>query len=366
MHSRQEPSRLRNQLRLALAADTAQAKDLRIHPLLQAACGFIDGLFDAAIVLDLKLEVLHANSVYRQATGLGLRQFKKALLEPRDGIGLFRAEGDVDRAFAMECLERREIVRHAEVQVRPPDRDDSFPAWIGFTPVLNDEGRTLGLIQVIRDMSVEATLHKRYREVIAKEQERAGELERLVGERTQELKHALDQVTHLARTDPLTGLLNRRAFTEHAEHALNAARRHGRHAGVVMCDLDNFKSLNDTYGHQAGDVVLVAAANAIRTCVRESDILARFGGEEFIVLLTETTPERVADIGERYRVAVRGMPITELVPAKSTPQTVSVGIALFPGQAASLDQLIRAADDALYRAKDAGRDKVCLALGDEP
>lgn len=338
---------------------------MSIHPRIQAACGFVDGLFDAAVVLDANLKFLHANPVYRQATGLGLRQFKKAMEESGSSVGLFRAEGDVDRLFATQCKERIEIVRHAEVRMVAPGGDQSFPAWLSFTPIVDDDGRAIGVIEVIRDMSVEAGLHSRYRELLQKEQERAGELERLVGERTLDLEEALRQVTHLARTDPLTGLLNRRAFTEHAQVALTSAKRHGRHTGVVMCDLDHFKSLNDTYGHQAGDVVLVATANAIRTCVRESDILARFGGEEFIILLTETTPERVRDVGERYRTAVRDLPITDLVPSKQTPQTVSVGIALFPGHAASLDELIRAADDALYKAKDAGRDQVCIALGRE-
>lgn len=314
------------------------------------------------MVLDVELRFLHANPVYRQATGLGLRQFKKAMLEATGGIGLFRAENDVDLAFAQQCRERLEVVRHAEVRMTPHGGGQPFPAWLSFTPILDDDGGVLGVIEVIRDMSVEAGLHKRYRELLAKEQERAGELERLVGERTRDLEEALRQVTHLARTDPLTGLLNRRAFTEHAQRALTHARRHGRHAGVVMCDLDHFKSLNDTYGHQAGDVVLVATANAIRACARECDILARFGGEEFIALLTETTPDRVHDVGERYREAVRQLPITDLVPEKSTPQTVSVGISLFPSHAASLDELIRAADDALYRAKDGGRDRVCVAV----
>ncbi len=309
---------------------------------------------------------MHANPVYRQASGLGLRQFKKAILEAAGAIGLFRAEHDVDFSFAQQCKERREIVRHAEVRMLPPgEGGEPFPAWISFTPILDDGGAVLGLIEVIRDMSVEAGLHKRYRDILAKEQERAGELERLVGERTRDLQQALQQVTHLARTDPLTGLLNRRAFTEHAQVALTSARRHDRHAGIVMCDLDHFKAVNDNYGHQAGDSVLVATANAIRTCARESDILARFGGEEFIVLLTETSPERVHDVGERYRAAVRDIPIQDLVPEKHTPQTVSVGISLFPGHAAELEELIRVADDALYRAKDAGRDRVCIALASE-
>jgi diguanylate cyclase (GGDEF)-like protein len=157
-----------------------------------------------------------------------------------------------------------------------------------------------------------------------------------------------------AATDPLTGLPNRRYFDEFSS-LLAARRRSGDAVAVLMIDIDKFKGLNDTYGHPTGDQVLKSVAGAITAAVRDQDVPARIGGEEFAVLLRNPGPDVAIEIGERVRQAVRELDLQSLgVPGVS----VSVGVA----NASSADESIRAlvdrADHALLRAKRAGRDRV--------
>jgi diguanylate cyclase (GGDEF)-like protein len=157
-----------------------------------------------------------------------------------------------------------------------------------------------------------------------------------------------------AATDPLTGLPNRRYFNEFSA-LLAGRRRAGDAVAVLMIDIDKFKGLNDTYGHPTGDQVLRSVAEAITTAVRDQDVPARIGGEEFAVLLRNPGPDVAIEIGERVRQAVRDLDLAALgVPGIS----VSVGVA----NASSADEPIQAvldrADQALLRAKRAGRDRV--------
>ena len=157
-----------------------------------------------------------------------------------------------------------------------------------------------------------------------------------------------------ASTDALTGLPNRRYFEEFCG-LLARRRRAGDAVGVLMIDIDHFKGLNDTYGHAVGDEVLREVAGAISAAVRDDDVPARFGGEEFVVLLRNPSREIATDVGERVRVAVSALDLgTFGVPAVS----VSVGVAVASMQNEAIDALVQRADRALYRAKRSGRDRV--------
>lgn len=160
-----------------------------------------------------------------------------------------------------------------------------------------------------------------------------------------------------AATDALTGLPNRRYFDEFVT-LLARRRRAGDAVGILMVDIDRFKQLNDTHGHAIGDEVLRAVAGAIVSAVREDDVPARFGGEEFIVLLRNPDPGVAIEVGERIRAAVRGL---ELRRHGVRGVSVSVGVAVADGPDQAMDDLIATADRALYRAKRAGRDRVVAA-----
>ena len=160
-----------------------------------------------------------------------------------------------------------------------------------------------------------------------------------------------------ATTDALTGLPNRRYFDEYV--GLLARRRRAEdRVGVLMIDIDWFKKLNDTFGHGVGDHVLREVAQAIAGAVREGDVPARFGGEEFAVLLRNPGPDIAVEVGERVRRAVSGLDLRRIgVPGVS----VSVGVAVAESQEMALEVVIDEADRALYRAKRAGRDRVVAA-----
>lgn len=160
-----------------------------------------------------------------------------------------------------------------------------------------------------------------------------------------------------ASTDALTGLPNRRYFDEFCG-LLARRRRSGDAVGVLMIDIDRFKALNDTHGHATGDQVLRSVAGAIVSAVREDDVPARFGGEEFVVLLRNPGLDIAFEVGERVRAAVAGLDLAGLdVPGVS----VSVGVAVSGHPDQPIDELIGLADQALYRAKRAGRDRVVAA-----
>ena len=157
-----------------------------------------------------------------------------------------------------------------------------------------------------------------------------------------------------AATDPLTGLPNRRYFDEFSA-LLAGRRRTGDAMAVLMIDIDKFKGLNDTYGHPTGDQVLRSVATAITTAVRDQDVPARIGGEEFAVLLRNPGPDVAIEIGERVRQAVRDL---DLEPIGVPGVSVSVGVANATSADESIQALLDRADHALLRAKRAGRDRV--------
>jgi diguanylate cyclase (GGDEF)-like protein len=160
--------------------------------------------------------------------------------------------------------------------------------------------------------------------------------------------------TASAATDPLTGLPNRRYFEEFSS-LLASRRRAGDGVAILMVDIDKFKGLNDTYGHPVGDQVLRSVAGAITSAVRDQDVPARIGGEEFAVLLRNPEPKMALEIGERVRQAVRELDLGGIgVPGVS----VSVGVANASGPDESIDAIVSRADRALLRAKRAGRDRV--------
>ncbi|WP_210493245.1 sensor domain-containing diguanylate cyclase [Patulibacter sp. SYSU D01012] len=173
----------------------------------------------------------------------------------------------------------------------------------------------------------------------------------------EELDARSRQLERLARTDVLTGLANRRALEEEVAALLRTPARGGTRPGVALVDLDRFKAVNDTHGHHAGDAVLSAVAAALRGCVDTTGAVGRWGGEEFLVAVPATTPEALAALAQRLRTAVSGA--RAIVDGAALAVTASVGAAVHDG--GTLQDLLRRADAALYRAKDAGRDRATLA-----
>ncbi|MBI4986235.1 MAG: diguanylate cyclase [Rhodocyclales bacterium] len=181
-----------------------------------------------------------------------------------------------------------------------------------------------------------------------------------VGMDTTEWLAKIQHLEHDAWTDALTQVANRGHFMELAKQEFARCRRYGHAISLWMLDIDHFKNVNDTYGHQAGDVALQALVAMSRKSLRDWDILGRMGGEEFAVLLPETETSQALLVAERFRQTVAGAGVT-LEKDKTVRLTVSIGIATAQDTDADLDALLERADQALYQAKRTGRDKVCLA-----
>jgi diguanylate cyclase (GGDEF)-like protein/PAS domain S-box-containing protein len=172
-------------------------------------------------------------------------------------------------------------------------------------------------------------------------------------------KQIEEELRRLATIDPLTGAFNRRHFVERAREEIDRSRRYHTDLTMLMIDIDHFKAVNDTYGHDAGDAVLKRMVAECRGLLRGSDIFCRLGGEEFAVILTHTSPDQGRLAAERLRKAVKALAVET---AGGTVRfTVSIGVASMMAEEATMDQVMKMADDALYEAKQMGRNRVIVA-----
>lgn len=183
------------------------------------------------------------------------------------------------------------------------------------------------------------------------------QLEQKVAERTQALEALQKQTELLARTDTLTQLSNRRDFYDKTQRELNRRKRLGGAASLMMFDIDFFKQVNDSYGHLSGDEVLKVLSQVSLAVNRETDILARLGGEEFAIFMPDTPLAQAVEVAERLRRALANTTIT-LPEGQLTHITVSVGVTSIQPTDANIDDLLKRADKALYEAKNSGRNRV--------
>jgi diguanylate cyclase (GGDEF)-like protein len=267
-----------------------------------------------------------------------MRQSDMSIVVANDALmHLFDAPSHADRMATAESAHRqlRELIRTLTEQTlytvdtmndRPLLRADGSPLWVlvRCVPVIHEEQPAW--LCSLTDVSA--------------------------------LKQTRDQLEALATTDPLTGALNRRAVSEVAEAELRRARRSGKPFAALLMDIDHFKRVNDTHGHQAGDRVLTRVAKACAAELREVDGFGRWGGEEFIALLPETGLDGALVAAERMRRAVESLAVTSDggVPI---PVTLSVGVAMGGVLDEQLEALLMRADTALYKAKHDGRNRVC-------
>jgi len=171
-----------------------------------------------------------------------------------------------------------------------------------------------------------------------------------------EVRRLMETLRESSLRDAMTGLNNRRFLEEYIETLTTSACRKQAHISVLMLDLDHFKMINDTYGHDAGDAVLKALANVIKATVRASDIAIRYGGEEFMVVLQDTSSTYALNVAEKIRASVEAMRISH--GGTTLQRTISIGVADFPSDSHTFWQTVKFADVALYNAKEAGRNRV--------
>jgi len=231
-----------------------------------------------------------------------------------------------------------------------PDIKLNMISYLGF-PIKSPDGTPFGTICVLDDKENEYTmdlvkLFEKIRDLVESQLEHVGKTRLL---------------QRLAETDPLTGLLNRRAIQHRTEIEIERSVRYGHKMSVILFDIDYFKIINDRFGHQAGDEILVELSKQVMSMIRKIDLFGRFGGDEFIIVMPETSIEFAQIIGERIRAQLKevSIPNRDLnFPALS----VSMGIyELVSGD--TFSTMINRVDKALYHAKETGRNKISLEYG---
>lgn len=217
------------------------------------------------------------------------------------------------------------------------------------TPVLDGGGGVTHFIAIKQDV----TARRRADDELKHAKE---ELEKA----NRELQGALQQQRHLAQTDPLTGVHNRRHLFQLAGHEFDLARRYGHPLSIIMFDLDHFKEINDNFGHALGDRVLEQVSGVSRSQLRDVDQIGRYGGEEFMIVLPMTGARQASLLAKRIQLGVGALRFE--TPKGSASITVSIGIAemIHAPRDASIDNIIRRADEALYAAKQAGRNRTMI------
>ena len=218
-------------------------------------------------------------------------------------------------------------------------------------------GRAVGVVQFLCNKNSSPEVFSRF-------EKRVKRASRYVKEATPviEAKRFAAALQERTLKDPMTDLYNRRFLETYTNNLVaSTLRREGR-IGILMCDMDFFKEVNDNYGHETGDVVLIKTADVLRQCVRKSDMLIRYGGEEFLVLLNDVSGrDDIAELAEKVRAAMENTVIK--IPDGTLKKTMSIGFSVFPDDSEGLWEAIKYADVALYKAKESGRNKV---VGFEP
>jgi diguanylate cyclase (GGDEF)-like protein len=170
-----------------------------------------------------------------------------------------------------------------------------------------------------------------------------------------ETKRLMESLRDSTLRDPMTGLNNRRFLEEYVETLVASVQRKRTHVAILMLDLDYFKMVNDTYGHDAGDAVLKALSNVLKQSVRASDLVIRYGGEEFLIILVDSEGEAADRVAENIRLAVENLKVQ--VSGIVLQKTISIGISDFPTDSDTFWQAVKFADVALYQAKEQGRNR---------
>ncbi|MFN8559898.1 MAG: diguanylate cyclase, partial [Dehalococcoidia bacterium] len=290
-----------------LAAQAALRSEARLSSLVQHASDVVT-IVDAIAVIQYQSPSSERVFGHRAATLLGTGL--PALLHPDDQ--------DHARAFIAEAARSTGVTLPVEWRLRR--RDGSWRVAETIATNLLDDPNVRGIVLNTRDIT--------------------------------ERKALEEQLSHQAFHDPLTGLANRALFTDRVEHALERTRRHGSPLALLFLDLDDFKSINDSYGHETGDALLCAVAERLIGCVRPTDTAARFGGDEFTMLLDDAGADEAIRVASRVLAALAA-PITARDHQLVT--RASIGIVMAPDGGDRAGELLRNADLAMYRAKSDGK-----------
>ncbi|MBS3821777.1 MAG: diguanylate cyclase [Planctomycetes bacterium] len=301
-------------------------------------------LAEAVLVLDSDQRIVFANAVFADFVGVSEDQLqgrKPETLDWRDG----EAPPAPDDLPWARCLASGKAVKATPLKLRAADGAVRSVS-VNVASIAGPNRKVRGMLVTCDDMTDIEAKNLQLRDAY----DSLDQAHRHLAEKSEKLEF-------LASRDPLTGFLNRRAFFDACEDVLVEAAEKEQYTACIMIDLDHFKSVNDTYGHQVGDEVLRRAANAVTDTVRSGDIVGRYGGEEFAVILPNQNSRETAVVAERLRATIESWPMPNV------QVTASIGVsAASPMMIGDVMQdLIKSADEALYEAKETGRNRVVLS-----
>lgn len=282
---------------------------------LRLAARVIEGAAEAVLITDPDQKIVTVNAAFTRITGYRLEDV--AGKTPR-----LLKSGNHPPEFYRSMWE--EVKAHGVWQGEIENRRKNgqvYTEWLTINVIRNDEGGVANYVAIFSDIS--------------------------------SLREARRRLEFQASHDPLTGLPNRALLNDRMAGAINRSQRHKQRVAVIFVDLDNFKDINDTLGHDQGDVVLREVARRLRGAMRDQDTVARLGGDEFVLLLEEVRDGEIEMLVERCRSAL-GEPVP--LEERSFSLTASIGVAVYPEDGKEVSDLLRSADAAMYRSKQAGRD----------
>ena len=225
--------------------------------------------------------------------------------------------------------------------------------------------RTGELTLTLRRAIERYVLDANNRRLVTKLREERSQLAQRVERQTRALRDANHELRRLATSDGLTGLYNHRYFQDRLRQEVKAAKRYGKPTSLLLIDVDHFKTYNDTLGHPQGDTLLREVSSLLLGMVREVDLVARYGGDEFAIAMPQAEKGSATILAERLRKHLASAPFVEAATLPEQTLTISIGVACFPEDGATASELISSADRALYRAKRGGRNQVSVADGYE-
>lgn len=301
-------------------------------------------LAEAIFILDAKGHIVFANAAFIQLAGMNEQHLQGR--SPESLPWLDAHEPTKPQSYPWtRCADEQRPVKDVLLKFRAPD-DTLHTLSVNAAAVTGPGGDIRGMLVTLGNMTDIETKNVK----LAATLESLDQAHRALATKTKELEM-------LATRDSLTGFLNRRAFYHEAATLLKNACQREDHVACIMIDLDHFKTINDEWGHQAGDEILRRVANAITDALRNDDIIGRYGGEEFAVVIADHDGTQAALVGERIRQTIEDWPM----PYCTVTASVGVAIAAPWREAAALQELISAADKALYDAKRNGRNRVVIA-----
>jgi len=307
-----------------------------------------DALADGVVVVDPEGRIVLANNSFRRVLPDGVDELhgrklsELAWLQPaevRDG----NAQAPWDRVFR----DGRPVAGYPLSIARPPG--EPLQMIVGCSPIADNDGRVRGCLVTFDDVTEIHRANEQLRRTLA-------DLERSRAK----IQAQNEELQVLATRDPLTGCLNRRAFFDAAGGLFDERLRTNRDLSCIMTDIDRFKTFNDLYGHSVGDQVLQVVARTLSRNTRTEDVLCRYGGEEFCILLPDTDLEQARSIAERMRGAIETHALEAIRSTRVEQVTSSFGVASLSQGALRIEELIDQADNALYKSKEDGRNRVTV------